>query len=136
MRTLEATLWAFWTTNIFEAAILKAANLAHDSDTVSAVCGQVAGAFYGVQGIPPRWLEILAKKGLIADLAGRLCALSHSRDEQAQLPANLHAVPNSAPVPAVHESESAESADGTSQSVTLTETASHAIMSMLGSPKV
>ena len=44
---LEAALWCFVTTDSFSAAILHAANLGHDADTTAAVCGQIAGAYYG-----------------------------------------------------------------------------------------
>jgi ADP-ribosylglycohydrolase len=37
-----------------------AVNLGQDSDTVGAVTGQLAGAMYGLSGIPERWLEPLA----------------------------------------------------------------------------
>jgi len=69
---LEAALWCFLCTDSFEAAILQAANLGDDADTTAAVCGQVAGACYGASGIPDRWLERLAMKEQIADLADRL----------------------------------------------------------------
>ncbi len=69
---LEAALWCFLRTDDFETAILQAANLGDDADTTAAVCGQVAGAYYGASGIPDRWLERLAMKEQIADLADRL----------------------------------------------------------------
>lgn len=34
-----------------------AANLGADADTTAAIVGQVAGAYYGVQGIPEDWLS-------------------------------------------------------------------------------
>ena len=52
VQSLEAALWCFYQTDIFAAAILKAANLGDDTDTTAAVCGQVAGAYYGESGIP------------------------------------------------------------------------------------
>ncbi|MHA7835089.1 MAG: ADP-ribosylglycohydrolase family protein [Algiphilus sp.] len=52
---LEAALWAFWNTERFEQAILAAANLGDDADTTAAVCGQLAGAYYGMGGIPQTW---------------------------------------------------------------------------------
>jgi ADP-ribosyl-[dinitrogen reductase] hydrolase len=70
--SLEAALWCFWVTDSFEAAILRAANLGDDADTTAAVCGQVAGAFYGVQGIPDPWLAKLAMRTEIEALADRL----------------------------------------------------------------
>jgi ADP-ribosyl-[dinitrogen reductase] hydrolase len=72
VHTLEAALWCFYRTDSFEAAILAAANLGHDADTTAAVCGQVAGAFYGEPGIPRRWLLRLAMREEIEALADRL----------------------------------------------------------------
>ena len=70
--SLEAALWCFLHTNSFEKAILIAANLGDDADTTAAVCGQIAGAYYGESGIPTRWIEKLALRSAIADLAGQL----------------------------------------------------------------
>jgi len=72
VHTLEAALWSFARTTNFRDAVLMAVNLGDDADTTGAVCGQIAGAFYGADGIPSRWLELLAKRGLITDLATRL----------------------------------------------------------------
>lgn len=49
-----------------------AANLGDDADTTAAVCGQVAGAYYGEAGIPKKWLELLAMCDEIRTLADRL----------------------------------------------------------------
>ena len=38
-------------------AVLLAANLADDADTVAAVTGQLAGALYGLNAIPDHWRE-------------------------------------------------------------------------------
>lgn len=58
--TLEAALWAVANTSSFEEAVVQAVNLGDDADTVGAVTGQLAGAIYGLSGIPERWLEPLA----------------------------------------------------------------------------
>jgi hypothetical protein len=50
VQSLEAVLWVFERTDSFEDAILMAANLGDDADTTTAVCGQVAGAYYGEPG--------------------------------------------------------------------------------------
>jgi ADP-ribosyl-[dinitrogen reductase] hydrolase len=76
VESLEAAMWAFFRTATFEEAILAAANLGDDADTTAAVCGQVAGAYYGERGIPARWLERLAWRTEIAALADRLGARS------------------------------------------------------------
>jgi ADP-ribosyl-[dinitrogen reductase] hydrolase len=72
VRSLEAALWCFMQAHDFRGAVLRAANLGDDADTTAAVCGQLAGAFYGDAGIPQNWLECLARCGEIRDLADKL----------------------------------------------------------------
>jgi ADP-ribosyl-[dinitrogen reductase] hydrolase len=72
VRSLEAGLWCFWQAGDFKDAVLRAANLGDDADTTAAVCGQVAGAFFGESGIPGPWLERLALCETIRGLADRL----------------------------------------------------------------
>ena len=62
VKSLEAALWCFWKTGSFREAILTAANLGDDADTTAAICGQVAGVYYGESGIPTSWMERLAKR--------------------------------------------------------------------------
>lgn len=70
--TLEAALWSVWQTGNFRDAVLMAANLGDDADSVAAVAGQLAGALYGASAIPPEWLETLAWRQKIEDLAAEL----------------------------------------------------------------
>lgn len=70
--SLEAALWCFYHTDSFREAILKAANLGDDADTTAAICGQVAGAYYGYDGIPPEWLEKLYWRQEIIEMAEEL----------------------------------------------------------------
>jgi len=70
--SLRAAAWCFAHTDSYEAAVLRAANLGDDADTTAAVCGQLAGAFYGERGIPERWLAKLAMRDEIAALADGL----------------------------------------------------------------
>ena len=55
--TLDAALWAFNTTNTFEDGLVAAVNLGGDSDSIGAVYGQMAGAYYGFSAIPERWIR-------------------------------------------------------------------------------
>ena len=73
---LEAALWAFWTTADFEAGALAAVNLGDDADTTGAIYGQLAGAYYGLEGIPEPWLERIALRDGIAGLAEGLLELA------------------------------------------------------------
>jgi ADP-ribosylglycohydrolase len=54
---MESALWAFHRTNDFESGALDAVNLAGDSDTVGAIYGQLAGAFYGEAQLPIQWIQ-------------------------------------------------------------------------------
>lgn len=78
VRSLEAALWAFSTTPDFRAGCLAAANLGDDADTTAAVYGQIAGAYYGVRGIPEEWLEVLSNVEMIRDLCKQLYSQAYS----------------------------------------------------------
>lgn len=72
VKSLEAALWAFYHSQDFRQGCLLAANLGDDADTTAAVYGQLAGAFYGEQGIPTDWLNKLALRPKIEWLADQL----------------------------------------------------------------
>ena len=69
--TLEATIWCLLTTDNYHEAVLKAVNLGDDTDTTAAVTGGLAGLLYGFETIPKTWLNQLARKDDIEDLAER-----------------------------------------------------------------
>ena len=79
--TLEAALWAVWNTDNFKDAILLAANLADDADSVAATAGQIAGALYGVTGMPEEWVKTVAWSEHIQDLAQKLFESAPLHDE-------------------------------------------------------
>lgn len=70
--TLEAALWAFYHGADFRETLLKAVNLGDDADTVGAVTGQLAGAFYGYENIPADWRKTLYLEPEISDRADAL----------------------------------------------------------------
>ena len=63
VKSLEAALWAFHDAKDFREAVLRAVNLGDDADTTGAVCGQLAGAYWGESGIPQEWRDGLARPG-------------------------------------------------------------------------
>jgi ADP-ribosyl-[dinitrogen reductase] hydrolase len=67
--SLEAALWCFLNTDNYKEAILKAVNLGDDADTTAAVCGQIAGAYYGTKGIPVAWRTKIAMEDAIEKMA-------------------------------------------------------------------
>jgi ADP-ribosyl-[dinitrogen reductase] hydrolase len=72
VHSLEAALWCIDETGTFEEAVLLAANLGDDADTVAAITGQLAGALYGAAGIPAHWRARVAWGDRIEALAGTL----------------------------------------------------------------
>ncbi len=71
LHTLEASIWCLLTTDNYHEAVLKAVNLGDDTDTTAAVTGGLAGLLYGFETIPKIWLNQLARKDDIQDLAER-----------------------------------------------------------------
>lgn len=72
VHSLEAALWAFNKGQDFRSGALLAVNLGDDADTTGAVYGQIAGAYYGEEGIPIEWREKLALLEVLDDLANGL----------------------------------------------------------------
>ena len=75
MRSLEAALWAFHSSSSFREGALLTANLGDDADTTAAIFGQLAGSFYGAEAIPESWLERLAMRDFIREIADALLNL-------------------------------------------------------------
>lgn len=69
--TLEAAIWCLLTTDNYEACVLKAVNLGEDTDTVAAIAGGLAGALYGYDSIPKKWLDTLYRRDFIEEMCER-----------------------------------------------------------------
>ena len=74
--SLEAALWAFHHSQSYEEGALLAVNLGDDADTTGAVYGQLAGVYYGAEGIPEEWRNKLAYRQLIKKIADQLCEMA------------------------------------------------------------
>ncbi len=72
VRSLEAALWAFARTDDFREGALAAVNLGDDADTTGAVYGQIAGAYYGAEGIQSRWRDVVHLRSEIEALSDGL----------------------------------------------------------------
>ena len=77
VRGMEAALWAFHHSNSFREGVLMAVNLGDDADTTGAIYGQLAGAYYGEEGIPAEWRSKLAMLDVITDYADKLWESAH-----------------------------------------------------------
>lgn len=69
--TLEAALWCLLTTDSYRDCVLQAVNLGEDTDTVAAVAGGLAGALYGYEAIPRKWLDTLLCRDRIEQICAR-----------------------------------------------------------------
>ena len=67
--TLESSLWCLLNSSSYSEAVLKAVNLGGDTDTTAAVTGGLAGIYYGVENIPQKWMNQIARKQNIINLA-------------------------------------------------------------------
>ncbi|EAY25362.1 ADP-ribosylglycohydrolase family protein [Microscilla marina] len=68
IEALEASLWCFLTENSYAQAVFSVINLGHDTDTTGAITGGLAGLYYGMQDVPPRWHNVLARHDDIVTL--------------------------------------------------------------------
>lgn len=81
IHTLEASLWSIFRAvsylslnpdacvSSYREVVLTAVNLGGDSTSVGAVTGQLAGALWGLSGIPTEWVEQIAQRERIVELA-------------------------------------------------------------------
>jgi ADP-ribosyl-[dinitrogen reductase] hydrolase len=71
LHTLEASIWCILTTDNYKSAVLKAVNLGEDTDTTGAITGGLAGLLYSFESIPTNWINQMARKEDIFNLAER-----------------------------------------------------------------
>ena len=80
LNTLRVAVWALLGHTDFEEAVVAAVNLGGDADTQGVVTGALAGALYGLEAIPRRWLDSLVDCDDLPALAdGLLAAAEHKR---------------------------------------------------------
>jgi len=57
--TVQTVFHFLFSTDNFEDCLIGTVNQGGDADTTGALVGMLAGALYGIQGIPKRWLKRL-----------------------------------------------------------------------------
>ncbi|MFN7279242.1 MAG: ADP-ribosylglycohydrolase family protein, partial [bacterium] len=60
--TLEASIWCLLHSTDYRSAVLNAVNLGEETDTIAALTGGLAGAYYGQHSIPPEWIDALVRR--------------------------------------------------------------------------
>jgi len=78
VETMRTVFHFLFTTASFEECLIGIVNQGGDADTTGAIGGMIAGAFYGIEALPHRWLRKLDFDTRIAieDQAVRLLRLS------------------------------------------------------------
>jgi ADP-ribosyl-[dinitrogen reductase] hydrolase len=86
--TLQTVFHYFFSTAGFEECLTGIVNQGGDADTTGAIGGMLAGAFYGLDALPRRWLGKLDKnvQGEIETLVPRLLELSPWSQPQERKP--------------------------------------------------
>jgi ADP-ribosyl-[dinitrogen reductase] hydrolase len=74
---LEAAVWCVLHASTLEECLVKVVNLAGEADTMAAVAGGAAGAHWGKEAIPTRWLDSLYKRDELENVANELCDLRY-----------------------------------------------------------
>jgi ADP-ribosyl-[dinitrogen reductase] hydrolase len=62
VETLQAVLQSLMNTDTFEKCLIDVVNRGGDADTTGAIAGMLAGAIYGRDSLPARWLKALDPK--------------------------------------------------------------------------
>lgn len=86
--TVQAALWAFHSTRNFEDGMIAAVNLGGDADSIGAVYGQIAGAYYGFRAIPERWLAKIKDRDRIEKLIADFLAVTENFNRTAEMQKN------------------------------------------------
>jgi ADP-ribosyl-[dinitrogen reductase] hydrolase len=76
--TLEAALWAFFTTSSFRDGAIKVVNLGNDADTVGAVYGGLSGAWHGFDAIPEEWIKEMRSRELLDKAVEGICWIAEA----------------------------------------------------------
>ena len=66
--TFEVVVHCLLTTDNFKDAVLKAVNIGGDTDTNAAICGGLAGIYYGYDSIPIDWIGEIDKVNKVLSL--------------------------------------------------------------------
>lgn len=72
--SLKIALYSMVSTKSFESAVKTAVSFGYDTDTYAAITGSLAGALYGAESIPARWLAVLRKRKYLTQLSEKFAS--------------------------------------------------------------
>jgi ADP-ribosyl-[dinitrogen reductase] hydrolase len=78
---MQAVFQALFDTDSFEDCLIDVVNRGGDADTTGAIAGMLAGALYGLDALPVKWLQALdsTTRAECGEQARRLAGLALSR---------------------------------------------------------
>ena len=81
--TMQTVCHFFFRGRDFEECLVSTVNQGGDADTTGAIMGMLAGAYYGLEGIPGRWLRKMDRNVMneVSQLAVQLVSLSPMGNE-------------------------------------------------------
>ena len=103
MDGMAMALHVVYHTKQFDEAIIKVVNLKGDSDSVGAVVGQIAGAYYGLSHIKPKWIKTLSEWDKY-EIAKRGYMLSQINKKETKNTSNIPNTPNNPNNPIIPKS--------------------------------
>jgi poly(ADP-ribose) glycohydrolase ARH3 len=82
LESVPTAIYAFLSTRNFKSAVIYSVSLGGDADTIGAMTGAIAGACYGIEGIPSQWRETVENREHLEQLAKKLweVKMGKSRD--------------------------------------------------------
>jgi poly(ADP-ribose) glycohydrolase ARH3 len=72
LESVPTAIFAFLSNPDFKSAVIYAVSLGGDADTIGAMTGAIAGACYGIEGIPSQWRETVENREYIEQLGKKL----------------------------------------------------------------
>ena len=72
LESVPTAIYAFLSHRDFKSAVIYAVSLGGDADSIGAMTGALAGACYGIEGIPSQWRETVENRDLLGALSKRL----------------------------------------------------------------
>lgn len=72
LESVSTAIYAFLSHRDFKSAVIYAVSLGGDADTIGAMTGAIAGACYGIEGIPSQWRETVENREYLELLGKKL----------------------------------------------------------------
>ena len=97
LSAVPTAIYAFLANRDFKSALLFAVSLGGDAEAVGSMTGAIAGACYGIEGIPSQWRETVENSSQVERLGAALWEVKAGSPNAAGSPAGDPSVPQEEP---------------------------------------